>query len=654
MSTHQRRSRLVFGLLMALGSTGILPGLSRSAEAQPFFVATPNVVWRIEATGTVHTFFNPAVIGIQTGPFADVGVSRSGLVYAVEASRGVVWKLQDANHDGDAQDPGEATVFRDETAVGFYLKAPFSVAVTQTYDADQKQLRDVVYVMDPGLQATAKLEDVDGNGDAQGANEICLFHQSTVDKPLSAVRMTTEDSGRLLAINPNIKGVIRMVDHNKDCTAGVLPRETSCPVGVISSEYDVIKDSTGVDPDLTQPFGIAVTGQDVIFVSELQRRSQENSGIFRLQDLNSDEDAQDAAEVKLFHNGRCEDGPTTSLSPVALAVDQKGALYVADHDLGLILRLEDGNNDGDALDPGECRVFVKGLASPLGLASQPPALPPLALNLGGDVKDLGKGADLFLPGGGTGVIKVEVVDRDTDSPVANIKVVCDVLAGCLKCDPKSGRTDASGALVLTVSRLTAPAPDEGLVISTLGEAQRINVTQIDTTPEEDSDRDGTPDSADNCPDVPNPDQADSDGDGIGDACESCPLPVALGDVPQQGAMLAVFYALRDEILRQSPEGQRYIGIFYHHAWELTHLMTEPDVQTRTRALLVHFLPFFERRLAGEDVILTAADLAAVEGVLDTLARRGSRTLQLDLQRFRQELREGKAGAVLRSSAMKTP
>ena len=247
-----------------------------------------------------------------------------------------------------------------------------------------------------------------------------------------------------------------------------------------------------------------------------------------------------------------------------------------------------------------------------------------------------------------------MVDRDTDSPVANIKVVCDVLAGCLKCDPKSSRTDATGALVLTVSRLTVPAPDEGLVISTLGEARRINVTQVDATPEEDSDRDGTPDSADNCPDVPNPDQLDSDGDGFGDACDTCPLPTVLGDVPQQEAMLAVLYELRDEILRQSAEGQRYIGFFYQHAWELTQVMMHPNLQARTRALLVHFMPLFERRLAGEDVILTTADVAAVEGVLDTLVQRGSRELQLDLQRFKQELLEGKAGAVLRSSTTKAP
>ena len=39
----------------------------------------------------------------------------------------------------------------------------------------------------------------------------------------------------------------------------------------------------------------------------------------------------------------------------------------------------------------------------------------------------------------------------------------------------------------------------------------------------DFDGDGVPDSVDNCPFTPNPDQADTDGDGVGDACDNCPL-----------------------------------------------------------------------------------------------------------------------------------
>jgi PKD repeat protein len=38
--------------------------------------------------------------------------------------------------------------------------------------------------------------------------------------------------------------------------------------------------------------------------------------------------------------------------------------------------------------------------------------------------------------------------------------------------------------------------------------------------ETDTDGDGIPDSVDNCPSTPNPDQADADGDGVGDACDA--------------------------------------------------------------------------------------------------------------------------------------
>jgi hypothetical protein len=111
-------------------------------------------------------------------------------------------------------------------------------------------------------------------------------------------------------------------------------------------------------------------------------------------------------------------------------------------------------------------------------------------------------------------------------------------------------------------------------------------------------------------------------------------------------MLAVLYELRDGILRHSSEGQRYINLFYRHAWELAHLLADPALRGQMRAMLVHFIPVFERRLAGEDAVFTAADVAAVEGLLDSIGQRGSRRLRADLQGFIRELRGGKVSEVL--------
>jgi len=48
------------------------------------------------------------------------------------------------------------------------------------------------------------------------------------------------------------------------------------------------------------------------------------------------------------------------------------------------------------------------------------------------------------------------------------------------------------------------------------------VHSIETAGLPDTDGDGVPDAADNCPYTPNPDQLDGDGDGAGDACDPCP------------------------------------------------------------------------------------------------------------------------------------
>jgi hypothetical protein len=374
-----------------------------------------------------------------------------------------------------------------------------------------------------------------------------------------------------------------------------------------------------------------------MFVSDLRI-------IFRLQDSNRDEDAQDAGEVALVSQGSCVDGTQPFSQPGALAIDQDGVLYGAAMDLGKILRFRDVNSDGDFKDAGECTVFASDFSFLQGLAAPLPPLAPLGIKFVDGIADLGKGSDLLLPPAATETFTIEVFDQHTNAPMPNMKVVCDVIAGCLTCTPRTDRTDSTGKLTFTVTRLSAPADDEGLVVSVLGAAQVVNV--VPKAQEEDSDGDGVLDSVDNCPTVPNPDQADTDGDGIGDACDICPLPTVLEGTPQQATTLEVLYALRDAVLSQTPEGQRYIHLFYRHGWEVTSLMADPTLRAQTLTLLNQYVPMLQRRLAGEAVVLTAADSAAMVKLVDAMVPRASLRLQSDLRNLRRALMRGSLPALL--------
>ena len=51
--------------------------------------------------------------------------------------------------------------------------------------------------------------------------------------------------------------------------------------------------------------------------------------------------------------------------------------------------------------------------------------------------------------------------------------------------------------------------------------------------ENDTDGDGVPDAADNCPAVPNPGQEDADGDGVGDVCDETPTAITVASFNAQ-------------------------------------------------------------------------------------------------------------------------
>ena len=89
------------------------------------------------------------------------------LLYVTDSGNDQVHRLNDANGDGDYEDPGEVTVFYDDTLGPFELGNNNGIAV----DA-----RGIVYVCDSSSDFVLALEDLDGDGTCHGPGEARIFY----------------------------------------------------------------------------------------------------------------------------------------------------------------------------------------------------------------------------------------------------------------------------------------------------------------------------------------------------------------------------------------------------------------------------------------------------------------------------------------------
>lgn len=81
-----------------------------------------------------------------------------------------------------------------------------------------------------------------------------------------------------------------------------------------------------------------------------------------------------------------------------------------------------------------------------------------------------------------------------------------------------GLASFSSAVPFDRIRVSSAPPDALIAIDDL----QADVVPLPPAPPPDSDRDGIPDTLDNCSFVFNPDHKDTDGDGVGNACDNCP------------------------------------------------------------------------------------------------------------------------------------
>ncbi|MFN0056972.1 MAG: IPT/TIG domain-containing protein [Planctomycetota bacterium] len=273
---------------------------------------------------------------------AAVGPTRAqDVTFVADSTDDVVYRLVDLNGDGSIEPLTEVSVYYDDTSSGPDL----SSANHLLHNGNR------LLLLDGGtLDAVFALEDLNADGDANDAGEITVFFDdSSLGLDLGTPGgMAFGSDGALYVCDDSttVRAILRMRDNNADGDAND------------DGEFSVFYDSAALSPaePITDPESIAIDSTTgFVYVGD------STFGIvFRLADLNGDGDAMDALEATIFYS-IAGGVPVTDID--ALQVDAAGGVYVIDEDTGTVLYLLNSNGDGDALDPGEARVFLDGAAA---------------------------------------------------------------------------------------------------------------------------------------------------------------------------------------------------------------------------------------------------------------------------------------------------
>jgi len=294
----------------------------------------------------------PSVAALLAALAAPVALAQPGFLIA-DRTNDAIARIADANANGSFDEPGEIdTFFSGANAAGtLAIMNPTSMAVAPN---------GACAVGDQGNRVVYVFRDNNGDGDANDAGESIVYADATNASGVSFAFPTGAafgPDGHLYVVNAGNAfgddGVYRLVDLNNDGDAQdageITPFAAAGAFGAGNGPY---------------------SPQELVFLGGaafVRNSSASLFGVFKLQDLNSDGDADDAGEFTPYFDA----GTTSGLTPAsgfALAADpaRPGALYtaqIAPGGVDQVLRLTDRNNDGDANDADEAEVVFENGAS---------------------------------------------------------------------------------------------------------------------------------------------------------------------------------------------------------------------------------------------------------------------------------------------------
>ncbi|MEO1131336.1 MAG: hypothetical protein AAFX40_01370 [Cyanobacteria bacterium J06639_1] len=268
-----------------------------------------------------------------------------GFVFYADGETDSVYRLFDANGDGDANDANEASVwFSEANANGFTLPTPNGLA-----HGDD----GAIYIVNAGTgsrptDAVYRTIDLNGDGDANDAGESSIWLDLQTLNPSSSA-FDIEFDGDVAYIADLVGGDDDVIYRAEDLNGN----------GAIDAgEANIfISDANAFGVQLD--FGIAADGSDLYTWESFDFSGPQS--VFRLTDLDDSGAIDDASEAIEVWNTDAIPAGFSTFSGFSIAANSDGELVVTSNGFETennLFRLVDRNNDGDYLDADETVVYA--------------------------------------------------------------------------------------------------------------------------------------------------------------------------------------------------------------------------------------------------------------------------------------------------------
>ncbi len=254
-------------------------------------------------------------------------------IWVTDSNLDRIARVRDLDFNGDFNGPGEVVVFYDDTLGAFAL----------TNNVNIESRRDgTLWVSDTGQDFVLRLEDLDGNGDAHGPGEAKIYFDANNGSGVAVPSMQGMHwQGHVLWVANTQSGstgkdtILRLEDLNGNGDAQD-PGE--------AIEYYVSSDLSlggAANDSLAQDVHVGLDGK--VYYLEIGTTGVYAKGIYRLEDLNGNGTIDSPAEVTAFFIPPPQAAQAFFWN---LTQDSDGYWYLADTGNDFIWRARDDNGDG--------------------------------------------------------------------------------------------------------------------------------------------------------------------------------------------------------------------------------------------------------------------------------------------------------------------